>query len=171
MICQTGALAAGRRHRCFILGHSMHNIRAIFCLATVLALTFSVTACDSGEQGNAMHNPVVEAKVGKLFAAIKAEKYEQVLAQYHQSFFNIRAPEAWVDELKAHLAERGPLQAYHLRRSQADTRFSGKFFILEYETVHTGNKRLHHLLTLVLPVEGGEIRLLGHKITPWEVAG
>lgn len=153
------------------MGRDMHNIRAVFCLVVVLVLALGITACDSGKQGNVMDNPAVEARVGELMEAIKAEEYQQVLDQYHESFFKSRTPEVWVDELKAHLAERGPMQAYHLRRSQADTRFSGKFYILEYETVHTGNKRLHHLLTLVRPVEGGDVRLLGHKITPWETTG
>ena len=76
----------------------------------------------------------------------------------------------WVDNMKRLMADRGPLQSYILRRSQADTRFSGKFYILEYETVHTGNKRLHHLITILLPVEGGEMQLVGHKMTPWEAA-
>lgn len=149
----------------------MHRIRAVFWLAAVSLMTLGFSACDSGEQGNAMHDPAVEARVGGLLEAIKAEEYAQALGFYHESFFKIRTPEGWVDELKAYLAERGPMQTYHLRRSQADTRFSGKFYILEYETVHTGNKRLHHLLTLVRPVEGGDIRLLGHKITPWETTG
>jgi len=34
--------------------------------------------------------------------------------------------------------------------------------------VHTGQKRLHHVVTFLLPVEGGGIQLNGHKITPWE---
>lgn len=154
----------------------MHSIRALFQLMVSvmagLVLIISLTACERTEQapvpGHPIADSVVEGMVNKLFEAIKAGDYEQAISVYHASFFQGRAPEAWVDELKAHIAERGPLQSYVLRRSEADTRFSGKFYILEYESVHDGNKRLHHLITLVNPVDAKETRLVGHKITPWE---
>jgi hypothetical protein len=92
----------------------------------------------------------------------------QIIAQYNKGFFAKRSEQEWLDSMKRMMAERGPMRAHHLRRSQADTRFSGKFYILEYETVHDGQKRLHHVLTFLLPVNGGDIQLNGHKITPWE---
>lgn len=149
----------------------MHSIRAFYGFVAALGITLGVVACDGGEHQNAMNNPAVESRVGTLLEAIKAQDFEQATAQYDEIFFKIRAPQTWVDTLKAHLAERGPMTSYHLRRSQADTRFSGKFYILEYETVHEGSKRLHHLITLRRPVEGGGIQLIGHKITPWEATG
>lgn len=150
----------------------MHSIRAIFGI-TLLMAVLALTACGGGdeEQRNVMTNPVVEGLADKLLDTLQAGDYEQLVGLYHASFFSGRAPEAWVDELKAIMVERGSMQSHILRRSQADTRFSGKFYILEYETVHDGNKRLHHLLTIVSPVEGGELRLVGHKITPWEREG
>jgi hypothetical protein len=54
-----------------------------------------------------------------------------------------------------------------LRQSQADTRFSSKFYILKYMVVHEGNKRVNRLITLLLPVEGGDIKIIGHKMTSW----
>lgn len=137
-------------------------------LLGILVLQGLVACDDGGRAYNATANPAVEAQAAALFEAMKAENYEQVVAQYDKKFFAKRSPTEWVDNMKRLMAERGPMQRYILRRSQADTRFSGKFYILEYETVHTGNKRLHHLMTILLPVEGGEMQLVGHKMTPWE---
>jgi hypothetical protein len=137
-----------------------------------VALLLGLSACGSGEQtpeqANAVTDPQVEAIATDLLSAIQAEDYERAVGLYHQSFFDSRAPQAWIEELKRHRAERGPMQSFILRRSQADSRYSGKFFIFEYESVHDGNKRLHHLITLVQPVDADETRLVGHKITPWE---
>lgn len=128
-----------------------------------------LTAC--GEQGNlnADSNPVVEEKAAALFGALKAGDYDVALAQYDKGFFKANVREEWRKKLQAFMAERGPMTAWHLRRTQADTRFSGKFFLYEYETVHDGNKRLHHLMTFLWPVNEDDIKLVGHKITPWQV--
>jgi len=131
-------------------------------------LLLLLSACGEKGNPNADSNPVVEEKAAAIFKALQAEDYDAALAQYDEGFFKTQSPEAWRDKLKAVLAERGPLREWHLRRSQADTRFSGKFFLYEYETVHDGNKRLHHLMTFLWPVNDEEIRLLGHKITPWQ---
>jgi hypothetical protein len=131
--------------------------------------SLALAACDGGgEQQNTMTNPAIEEQAGKLLEALKAEDYETLLAQYDESFLKTHSSQAWVEQLKEQMAERGTMRSYVLRKAQADTRFSGKFFILEYESVHDGNKRLHHLLTLRSPVEGGDIQLIGHKVTPWE---
>jgi hypothetical protein len=135
-----------------------------------LSLILFIAGCDGdAEQAlNPSSNPAVEARAGVLLEALRDGDYERVNQQYDESFFTRRAPEEWSDHLKTFITERGPMTTYQLRRAQADTRFSGKFFMLEYETVHTGNKRLHHILTLILPVNGGGIQIIGHKLTPWE---
>jgi len=138
-------------------------------LALAGFLLLLLGAC--GEKGNPNidSNPVVAEKAAAVFRAMQAGDYDAVLAQYDEGFFKTQTREGWRDKLKATMDERGPMTAWHLRRSQADTRFSGKFFLYEYETVHDGDKRLHHLMTFVWPVNDDEIRLLGHKITPWQV--
>ena len=146
---------------------SPHPRIILLCYVVVLLL---ISAC-SDRGSNAVSNPVVEARAAELLESIKAEDYARTSAQYQEGFFRSHTQEAWVDELKQLAAERGPMQAYHLRRSQSDTRFSGKFYILEYEAVHDGNKRVHHLITFLAPVEGGDIQLVGHKMTPWEASG
>lgn len=149
----------------------MRNLMTQPWLLLGILVLLGLVACDEGDRAaNPTANPAVEARAAALFEAMKAEDYDQVVAQYDKKFFTQRSPEEWVAQMKGLIAERGPLQKYILRRSQADTRFSGKFYILEYETVHTGKKRLHHVVTLLLPVEGGEMQLIGHKMTPWEAA-
>lgn len=136
----------------------------------VVMVLLGLTACDSGEDRalNVSANSIIESRAVALLAAMRSGDEEQITKQYNDNFFEKRSKQEWLKKIKALMAERGPMTAYRLRRAQADTRFSGKFYILEYETVHTGNKRLHHLVTFLLPVSGGDIQLNGHKITPWE---
>lgn len=142
-------------------------------MARLLGLTLfaviAATACDRDGSTNTNTDPVAEQKAALLLDALKAGDLDTALAQYHEGFFLSRSPVQWRDQLAALSAERGPLQAYILRRSQADTRLSGKFYILEYEGVYSGRQRVNHTLTLISHVEGGEIQLVGHKLTPWEV--
>ena len=142
--------------------------RKTFLLPILMLFIIGLSACESEEQENVMHNPAIEAMAGKVLDAIQAGDYEALANLYGADFYKTKAPEEWVGELKTYLAERGPLQSYSLRKSQADTRFSGKFYIMEYSSVHDGNKRLHHLITIVSPVAGGAPQIVGHKITPWE---
>ncbi len=149
------------------LSHKSKGYRWDRVFSLLMLLTLS--ACGEGERAlNVSTNPAIEALAGTLFDAMQNGDDEQIIQQYDEVFFSKRSPKQWLDNIQALTADRGPMQAYHLRRSQADTRFSGKFYMLEYETVHTGNKRLHHVLTFLLPVTGGDIQLNGHKITPWE---
>jgi len=134
----------------------------------VALLTTLLFACDSGNRGvNESTNPIVVEKAAALLEALKAEDYGLAIKQYPDSFFVKQTHEGWERKLKALGEERGNMQSYELKRSQADTRFSGKFFILEYMVIYEGNKRVNHIITLIAPVMGGEIKLIGHKMTPW----
>ena len=133
--------------------------------AMLMALLF---ACDNSKHSvNSSRNPVVMEKTTVLMDALKSEDYGQAIKQYPDSFFVKQTREGWKQKLKALNEERGAMQSYELKKSQADTRFSGKFFIFEYMVVHKGNKRVNHIITLIAPVTGGGIKLVGHKMTPW----
>lgn len=148
------------------MGFFSSRSRWLWSLFIMLALT----ACSEGEDRayNVSTNPAIEKRAAKLFDAMQNGDDELIIKQYYKAFFVKRSQQGWLDKMKVMMAERGPIRSYKLARSQADTRFSGKFYILEYNTVHDGNKRLHHTLTFLLPVTGGDIQLNGHKIVSWE---
>lgn len=133
-----------------------------------MIVLLALAACERGGSGNPNTDPVVEQKAAVLLDALKAGDLDTALAQYSDGFFSNRSREEWRGRLAKIGEERGPMQAYILRRTQADTRLSGKFYILEYEGVYQGRLRVNHLLTLVAPAAGGETQLVGHKLTPWE---
>ncbi len=146
-------------------------MKPLLRLSVLMALLL-LAACNGDStpgQYNTSSDPAVAAKADALFQAWQRGDYDAVLAEYDETFFQGRSRAQWRKHLEDLLAERGPLREWHLRRSQADSRFSGKFFIYEYETVHDGNKRLHHLMTFLWPVDEDTIKLVGHKITPWQV--
>ena len=142
--------------------------RIFHFVVLAIVLMALLYACDSGNRGvNESTNPVVVEKAAALLDALKAGNYEQAIKQYPDSFFVKQTREGWQQKLKILNEERGAMRSYELKKSQADTRFSGKFFILEYMVIHEGNKRVNHIITLIAPVMGGEIKLIGHKMTPW----
>jgi len=147
-------------------------MKQVLFLSLSVGVLLLLVACNGGSQPgnyNTSADPAVAAKADALFTALQQGDYDAALAQYDEGFFQGRSRAQWRTRLQTVLAERGPLREWHLRRSQADTRFSGKFFIYEYETVHDGNKRLHHLMTFLWPVDDNQLKLMGHKITPWQV--
>ncbi len=140
---------------------SLHVVLAI-------VLTMLLFACDNNNRGaNSSTNPAVEKQAAALLDALKAGDYPLAIKQYPDSYFVKQTREGWERKLRTLSEERGAMKSYELKRSQADTRFSGKFFILEYMVIHEGNKRVNHIITLLAPVMGGEIELIGHKMTPW----
>lgn len=144
----------------------MNRLIQIFLLVSLLL--FALSSCgDSKRSANVVSNSIVTEKAERLFEAIKAQDYDLVIKQYPESFFARQPSEAWIEKLKRIAVDRGPMRSYTLKKSQADTRFSGKFYILEYMAVYDGNKRANHLITFLAPVEGGEIKIIGHKISPW----
>ena len=144
----------------------MNKGLSIFLLFSLLIA--GLVACDDSQRSsNKVSNMIVIEKAETLMNAIKDQNYDLVLKQYPESFFAREPSEAWVEKLKRIAVDRGPMHSFELKKSQADTRFSGKFYILEYMAVYDGNKRANHLITFLAPVEGGDLKIIGHKISPW----
>ena len=99
----------------------------------------------------------------EFFTALKANDLDGAMAFYSKDFFKSRPQEQWRTHLAQLLQQHGPIDKISLRNKQADTRYSGKFYIYQYDTVH-GSKRLKHILTFVRPVDSDEVKLVGHKI-------
>lgn len=144
----------------------MLRIIQIFLLSSLVLLQ---AACgESDRSGNPTTNPVVLEKADALMIAMLNQDYPQIIQLYPEQFFSRMPPDGWVEMLKKHDNDRGPMHSYELKKTQADTRFSGKFYILEYMAVHEGNRRANHIITLLAPVDGGDLIIVGHKISSWE---
>jgi hypothetical protein len=137
-------------------------------LFAIVLLVIGLAAC-SGDGGGASVPPEVKAKAEALLQALQKGDLDQAMAQYDEGFFQQRSREGWRQELSDLLAERGPMTGYEYVRGEVSTRYSATFYILQYNSIHQGNKRLRHIITLLWPVEGEGLLLTGHKIRPWEV--
>jgi len=132
----------------------------IYSIVLVACFSLIVAACDGQ---NAQTNEKLDTLAKNYFAELQAQNIDKVLEYYSDEFFNIHPKPMWRDRLTKLLEKFGPIDVISLANKQADTRFSGKFFIYQYNTVH-GKKRIKHILTWVLPVDGGEVKLVGHMI-------
>lgn len=135
---------------------------------SLVLLVMSLAAC-SGDGGSTDLPPQVRAEAESLLQVIQKQDYAGAMALYDEGFFQRRLKEAWQKEVADIMAERGPMASYEFVRSEVSTRFSAVFYILEYNSIHEGNKRLRHTITLLWPVNGDKLLLVGHKIRPWEV--
>jgi hypothetical protein len=106
----------------------------------------------------------VDPLVKKYFTALQNHDMDTVMAMYSEEFFKAGYPrDAWRKKLNRLTEELGEITGFSFRNKQADSRFSGKFFIYQYDTLHDG-KRAQHILTFVQPVDDKEIKLVGHMI-------
>ena len=107
----------------------------------------------------------LEPEINKLFTAIQAADFETALGMYSDEFYKGIPKEYWRAQLVKFNELMGPMERINIRSKQVDTRFSGKFFIFQLDTIHKDQKKARHIVTFVLPVDGGDIKLVGHKIS------
>ncbi len=112
-----------------------------------------------------MPNIDLEPQVNKLFSALQAKDFDTMLPMYSDRFYKSISQQQWRSRLQQFMDYMGPMESYKITRTQADTRFSGKFFVFLLDSRHEGNKKAKHVLTFILPVDGGDVKLIGHKIT------
>ena len=131
-----------------------------FRVLLLLALTLVFASACSPPQ-----KPVkVDHLPKELLDAIKNNDLNKAMQYYSAEFFKSRPKSQWQQRLSSLLQQYGPVTAVSFRNKQADTRFSGKFYIYQYDTVH-GKKRIKHIITYVHSVDSGNLELVGHKIT------
>jgi hypothetical protein len=133
--------------------------RHLFSYILVLFLTVVVANGCTRHAGYAQVDPLVK----NYFEAFKAQDMDTVLNMYSEEFFEAFPRPMWRGKLEKLFQELGPAESYSFRNKQADSRFSGKFFIYQYDTVH-GEQRAKHVLTFVQHVSEEEIKLVGHMI-------
>lgn len=101
----------------------------------------------------------VSSIVNQFYTALSQGDYSRAMNYYSPDFFHNQTQEAWLDTLKS----LGKIEVVEVIRRQADTRFSGKFYIIEFHTRHQG-KPARETLTLVLPNQSDQIKIVGHKL-------
>ncbi|NOZ54568.1 MAG: hypothetical protein GXP08_15785 [Gammaproteobacteria bacterium] len=107
----------------------------------------------------------LEPTANKIFNALQAQDVDTALSYYSDDFYEVIPKSQWRHRLTLFEEKVGPIEGFRLRKKQADTRFSGKFYIYQYETTHKGNKKARHILTFIHPFDGDEVKLVAHKIT------
>jgi len=109
----------------------------------------------------------VDPLAKEFFEALKTGDLDKALSMYGEDFFSRYPVESWRQNLQRLYTELGPIKAYSFRNKQADSRYSGKFYIYQYDTIHdSGGKeqRAKHTITFVQPVNSTEIKVVGHRI-------
>jgi len=110
----------------------------------------------------------VDPLVKAYFEALKNGDLDKALNMYSDNFFKQVPREAWKEKLQRLTTELGPIKSYSFRNKQADSRFSGEFYIYQYDTIHSGpdgkEKRAKHVVTFIQPVNSNQIKIAGHMI-------
>lgn len=107
----------------------------------------------------------LEPKLNQLFSSLQANDIDTALSFYSDEFYQgIPRPE-WRKRLQEFNSYMGEMTGFRIRNRQADTRFSGKFFVFELESAHAGGKKARHIITYILPVNGDPVKLVAHKIS------
>lgn len=104
-------------------------------------------------------------QINKLFSALQANDIDTALSMYSDEFYKGIPRPVWQAQLQKFNEHMGVMESFRIRNKQSDTRFSGRFFVYQIETVHQGEKKARHILTYILPNDGSDVRLVGHKIT------
>ncbi len=116
------------------------------------------SACDQGPSLDQ-----VQVVGNKLFDAIASGDRAAALALYDEQFFAIHSRDEWWQYLQKIHQKLGDMKEHHLRKDHYDTRYSGRFYIFEYQTVYEqGNA--WEILTFVNPNDSPDIKLVGHQI-------
>jgi hypothetical protein len=123
------------------------------------AVILLLGACNPPQQAAQVDHLPME-----LLQSLKSNDLEKAMTYYSPEFFKTRPEQKWRERLNQLLRDNGPITTISFRNKQADTRFSGKFYIYQYDTVH-GKKRIKHIFTFVRPVDSEEVNLVGHKIS------
>ena len=109
----------------------------------------------------------VDPLAKEYFEALKVGDLDKAMDMYSDDFFNRFPRDAWRQKLQRLSTELGPIKAYSFRNKQADSRYSGKFYIYQYDTIHESvekDKRAKHTITFIQPISSKDIKLVGHMI-------
>jgi hypothetical protein len=134
---------------------------AIF--SAVMAFTAMTALFPTGCTKAPPAETAVERRGQELYQALQAKDFERALGYYASEFFQGRPREQWKEYLVEVQRKLGDLQSAELKRKQADTRYSGKFFVYEYSVVYA-NAKAWETVTFFVPVGGTDVMVFGHQI-------
>lgn len=142
----------------FSLRNGFFHEKVVAHFIIILSLGLSLASC--GQQAKVAS---VDPLAKEFFEALKNNDLDKVMGMYSEDFFNGIPRELWRQKLENLTKQLGPISGYSFRNKQADSRYSGKFYIYQYDTIHNG-KRAKHTVTFIHPVTGGAIKIAGHRI-------
>jgi len=126
-----------------------------------IALLFVVLAgCSAAPQ----HEDEASAMVDKLYAALQQQHWSEALDMYGKQFYAGRSRDAWLKELKSIQQQLGAMQGRKLIFKRKDPRFHYDVYIFSYR-VHYARGESTDVVTLFQDVSGGDLTIVGHKIT------
>ncbi len=120
---------------------------------------FMLVGCEGGRQSDLEVDEASKA----LFVAMQAKDLDKVMSFYGDDFFKTYTRAEWRQRLQSLYDTLGDITAVSFRNKEADTRYSGKFYIYQYDTIH-GEKRAKHVVTFIRPVNKPGFYLMGHQI-------
>lgn len=130
----------------------MSYLRIFFILMPIIFM-----GCISGPGQKSVEN-----EANRFFAALQSADYAQVMGRYDSQFFANQDEQSWEQGLRELVDTLGAVSRVELRKVQTDTRYSGRFYILEY-SVYYGETPTWHTVTLLNPNNSEEVLLIGHK--------
>lgn len=139
----------------------------IFFLSSGIGVFFAMVLFTGGCAQQADVS-AVDPLVKEYFEALKNGDLDKALSMYSDEFYKQVSRQAWKEKLQRLTKELGPIKAYSFRNKQADSRFSGEFYIYQYDTIHSAadgtEKRAKHTITFIQRVNSDKIKIAGHMI-------
>ena len=112
------------------------DYRLFVSQAIVMLLLLIATGCTQYANVSA-----VDPLAKEYFEALKSGDLDKAMDMYSEDFFQQFPREVWREKLQRLTTELGPIKAYSFRNKQADSRFSGKFYIYQYDTIHVATHK------------------------------
>jgi len=110
----------------------------------------------------------VDPLAKEYFDALKSGDLDKAISMYSDEFFERFPKTTWRQQLQRLSTELGSIKAYSFRNKQADSRYSGKFYIYQYDTIHESGEgkeqRAKHTITFIQSINSDDIKLVGHRI-------
>lgn len=134
------------------------TVKAVLKTVLLISLLPLQLACSQG-----LPPQMAREQAQNLLQTLKADGPDAALALYSDEFYNARPEEQWQRELHKLFDELGAMESFVLRKEHYDSRYSARFYLFEYQTIHARGKAWQ-ILTVINPVGTDELKIVGHQI-------